>query len=38
MTEGIPSNIVAVGNPCRVFREINEHDKEFYFKDRRIEL
>lgn len=38
VTRDIPSNVVAVGNPCRVMREINEHDKEFYFKDKRIEL
>lgn len=38
VTKDIPSNVVAVGNPCRVLREINEHDKEYYFKDRRINL
>lgn len=38
VTKDIPANVVAVGNPCRVLREINEHDKEFYFKDRKIEL
>lgn len=38
VTKDIPANVVAVGNPCRVIREINEHDKEFYFKDRKIEL
>lgn len=27
VTKDIPSNVVAVGNPCRVLREINEHDK-----------
>lgn len=27
-----------VGNPCRVLRPINERDKEYYFKDRKIEL
>ena len=32
----IPSDVVAVGNPCRVLRAINEHDREFYFKDRKI--
>ncbi len=36
VTKDIPSNVVAVGNPCRVMREINKHDKEFYFKNRRI--
>lgn len=38
VTKDIPSNVVAVGNPCKVLREINERDKEFYFKDRKITL
>ncbi len=37
VTKDIPSNTVAVGVPCRVLREINEHDKQFYFKDRKID-
>ncbi|MDF4604596.1 DapH/DapD/GlmU-related protein, partial [Vibrio parahaemolyticus] len=37
VTKDIPSNVVAVGNPCRVLREIGEHDREFYFKDRKVE-
>jgi len=38
VTKDIPSNVVAVGNPCKVLREINDHDKEYYFKDRKIKL
>lgn len=38
VTKDIPDNVVAVGNPCRVLREVNEHDKEYYFKDRKINL
>lgn len=38
VTKDISANVVAVGNPCHVLREIGEHDREFYFKDRRIEL
>lgn len=38
VTKDIPANVVAVGNPCKVLREINDHDKEYYFKDRKIEL
>ena len=38
VTRDIPPNVVAVGNPCRVLREINEHDKEYYFKDKKIDL
>ena len=36
VTKDIPSNVVAVGNPCRVLREIGERDREYYFKDRKI--
>lgn len=36
VTKDIPSNVVAVGNPCKVLRKIGEHDKEYYFKDCKI--
>lgn len=36
VTKDIPANVVAVGNPCKVVREINERDREYYHKDRRI--
>lgn len=36
VTKDLPDNVVAVGNPCRILREINEHDREYYFKDRKI--
>ncbi len=36
VTKDIPSNVVAVGNPCRVLREIGERDRKYYFKDREI--
>ena len=29
----IPANSVAVGNPCRVLRELNDHDMKYYYKD-----
>ncbi len=38
VTKDIPPNVIAVGNPCRVLREINDYDKEYYFKDRKISL
>ncbi len=38
VTKDIPPNVVAVGNPCRVLREINEHDKEYYYKNRKIDI
>lgn len=36
VTKDIPANVVAVGNPCRVLREINDRDREYYFKDKKI--
>lgn len=30
VTRDIPSGVVAVGNPCRVLREITEEDKYMY--------
>ncbi len=36
VTRDIPANVVAVGNPCRVLREIGERDREFYYKDLTI--
>ena len=37
VTKDIPDNVVAVGNPCRVLRQVGQHDREFYFKNRRID-
>lgn len=36
VTKDIPSGVVAVGNPCRILREVGEHDRKYYFKDREI--
>lgn len=38
VTRDLPDSVVAVGNPCRVLREVGERDRSFYFKDRRIVL
>ncbi len=37
VTRDLPSNVVAAGNPCQVLREAGERDREYYFKDRRID-
>ena len=37
VTKDIPANVVAFGTPCKVYREIDEHDEEYYFKNRRFE-
>lgn len=38
VTRDIPPNVVAVGSPCRVLREINERDFSHYAKDLKIDL
>ena len=37
VAKDIPANVVAIGNPCRILREANQHDKEYYFKDKKID-
>ena len=37
VTKDIPSGVVAVGNPCRVLRKVGEKDREFYFRDRKVD-
>ena len=37
VTRDLPAGVVAVGNPCRVLREIGPQDRERYFKGRKID-
>ena len=37
VTKDVPDYTVAAGNPCRPLRKINEHDKEYYWRDRRFD-
>lgn len=37
VTKDIPPNVVAVGNPCKILRPISDRDREYYFKDRKID-
>ena len=37
VTKDIPDNTLAVGNPCRVLREISQRDKEFFYKNELID-
>ncbi len=37
VTRDIPANVVAVGNPCRVLREVGEHDRQYYWRDKKID-
>ncbi|MBQ4253954.1 MAG: sugar O-acetyltransferase [Erysipelotrichaceae bacterium] len=37
VTKDIPDNVVAVGNPCRVLREVSEKDRLFFYRNERID-
>lgn len=37
VTKDLPSNVVALGNPCKILRAVSEHDREYYFKDRKVD-
>jgi galactoside O-acetyltransferase len=37
VTKDIPDNVIAVGNPCRVLREVGEHDKKYFYKNEEID-
>ena len=37
VTKDIPDNVIAVGNPCRVLRQVTDEDKQYYFKNRRFD-
>ena len=38
VTKDIPDNMIAVGNPCKVIREITEEDRDYYFRDRKFDV
>ena len=37
VTKDIPDDSLAVGNPCRVLRSVGEHDREYFYKDEKID-
>lgn len=37
VTKDIPSNVIAVGNPCRILREVTENDRYYYDHGRKID-
>ena len=37
VTKDIPANVVAVGNPCKVLREIGEQDRKYFYKKEEID-
>ena len=38
VTKDLPANVIAVGNPCRVLREITDRDREYYRKNIKINI
>jgi galactoside O-acetyltransferase len=38
VTNDIPANVVAFGVPCKVIREIGEKDREYYYKQRKLDV
>ena len=38
VTKDLPDNVIAVGNPCKVVREITEADRGYYYKDRKFDV
>ena len=37
VTRDIPANVLAAGNPCRVLRELDERDRKYYHRERKID-
>ena len=37
VTHDIPANVIAFGAPCKVQREITDRDKEFYYRQYRVD-
>ena len=37
VTKDIPDSVVAVGNPCRVLREVSERDRTYFYRSEEID-
>lgn len=37
VSKDLPDNVLAVGNPCKIIREITDEDRKFYFKNREFD-
>lgn len=37
VTRDLSNNVVAIGSPAKVLREVNAHDREYYFKQHRVD-
>lgn len=38
VTSDIPANVIALGVPCRVMREIGEKDRKYFYKNRELDV
>ena len=38
VTKDIPDNVIVVGNPARVLREITEEDRHYYYKNYKFDV
>ena len=38
VTKDIPDDVIAVGNPCKILREITNADRKYYYKDRVFDV
>lgn len=38
VTKDITDNVIAVGNPCKVIREITEEDRKYYYKNYEFDV
>ena len=38
VTKDIPDNVIAMGNPCKIVREITEEDRSYYYKKNKFDI
>ena len=38
VTKDIPENVIAMGNPCKIVREIIEEDRSYYYKRNKFDV
>ena len=37
VTKDIPGNVIAIGNPCKVLRNLTDDDRQYYYKNLKME-
>ena len=38
VTKDIPDHVIAMGNPCKIVREITEEDRTYYYKKNKFDV